>query len=71
MSTEKTRENRLRRQLDRRGFVLRKSQSLYAIVDPEHGGAVTPGLWPGMVYGLELDDVEAWVRDHDAQPVAA
>ena len=78
MPTEKTRENQARRKLDRRGYLLRKSRSpahaldhgLYLIADARLNVPVTSGLY-GSPYGLDLDDVEAWLQDHDAETVAA
>jgi hypothetical protein len=78
MSDEKTREDRLRRQLDRRGYLLRKSRSpvqaldhgLYVIVDAKLNVPVTYGFF-GTPYGLDLDEVETWIADHDAELAAA
>ena len=62
-------ENRLRRQLYRDGYLLRKSRSrdpsaldygLYAIIDPSTGGTVhAQGPWSP--HRLTLDEVAAWL----------
>ena len=79
MPTEKSRESNLRRKLDRRGYFLHRNPArnpnapgygLYMIVEHErripasHGSVLSP-------YALDLNDVEQWVRDHDAGAVAA
>jgi hypothetical protein len=70
-ANEKTRENRLRRALDRQGYRLLKSrardpQSLtyggYQIIDLQHGGVVAGSGNVDRGYALDLDDVERWSR---------
>ena len=64
---EKTRENKARRRLYRRGYRLIKSRSRdpqgggYMIVDSRTQGAVA-GMDPPFMYSLE--DVEAFLRDN-------
>jgi hypothetical protein len=74
--TEKVRENRLRRKLDRMGLRLMKSRARdpdaltyggYQIVDVETGGAVAGWGNANRGYALDLDGVEGYLRDvaHD------
>jgi hypothetical protein len=70
LSEEKVRENRLRRMLARRGFMLQKSRrrdpraidyGLYRIVDLEQNPVVAgSGRFERQ---MTLDDVEAWLKD--------
>jgi hypothetical protein len=70
MSAEKIRENRLRRVLQRRGYQLQKSKRRdpnafdfggYMIIDPQTGAVVAGGS--PRPFSLDLDDVEAWLRE--------
>jgi hypothetical protein len=71
MTTEKTRENRLRRKARRCGYELQKSRTrdphalgfgLYALIDPQTGGTVNPWLAGGLsIHSWFLDDVEHWL----------
>jgi len=63
--SDKVRENRLRRMADRQGLMLRKSRRRdpravdygnYWLIDPEINGLVAGGQW-----GIDLDEVEAWL----------
>ena len=62
-------ENRVRRTAKRRGFILRRSrrrdpQALdygrYWLIDPRLDGLALGGEW-----GVELDDVEAWLNSYE------
>lgn len=72
MSTDKVRENRFRRELDRMGFQLMKSRARdvnaltyagYQIADLQTGGLIAGSGNADRGYALDLDDVEAWIRD--------
>jgi hypothetical protein len=65
VSSEKVRENRLRRMAERQGLQLQKSRrrdpravdyGTYMLVNPRLNAVVAYGLQSG--YGLSLDDVE-------------
>ena len=71
MENEKSRENRLRRKLNSKGYALRKSRrandaidldinnmSGYMIVDANHNAIVA-----GERFDLSLDDVENWLGE--------
>jgi hypothetical protein len=69
--TEKVRENRLRRALDRQGYRLLKSRARdprdltfggYQIVDPAHGGLVEGWGNANRGYALDLDGIEDWAK---------
>jgi hypothetical protein len=71
-NAEKTRENRLRRALDRRGYRLEKSRARdpysltyggYQIVDIHIGGLVAGWGNAERGYALDLDEVEKWVSE--------
>jgi hypothetical protein len=76
---EKTRENRLRRKLDRMGYRLLKARrrdpdavdyGMYVIADVQTNGIVF-GTWDNTDwYQLTLDDVEEWIRG-DEEPKRA
>lgn len=68
--SEKARETRLRRLARREGYAVRKARfrnpwlrsfGLYCIVDPDRNLLVAGGYGPNN-YGLDLDDVEEWLR---------
>lgn len=70
MTSEKARENRLRRLADRWGYSLRKDRARmlglhhrgeYMLVNLDHGGADL-----GWDYDASLDDVEAFLTKEDA-----
>jgi hypothetical protein len=72
MTEEDVREARLRRMLQRRGFVLQKSRARdpgavtyggYQIVDTNVGGVV--GGEGSFGYAFDLDEVAAWIVEHD------
>ena len=69
--SEKTRENRLRRLADRNVLRLTKSRSrnpdipdfgLYALINPETGGAVNPALADRWACSWNIDQVEAYLK---------
>ena len=69
--TDKVRENRLRREVGRQGYVLVKSRARdprdlthggYQIVHPAHGGLVAGWGNANRGYALDLDDVEEWTE---------
>jgi hypothetical protein len=69
---EKTRENRLRRLADRRGYRLMRSSSrdpdaidygLYALLDVKTGGTVNPAIANRWICAWTLDDVEDWINE--------
>ena len=71
MTSEKTREARLRRKADRVGWILRKSRrrdpeawdyGLFALLDVQIGGTVHP-QGPISIFALTLDEVEKWLTD--------
>jgi alkylated DNA nucleotide flippase Atl1 len=80
-STEKVRENRARRAVERRGYALEKSRrrdpdawdyGTYQIVDYSNGpgGQLVYADWDtGQGWGLTLDDVEEWLGQDGGQPV--
>jgi hypothetical protein len=66
----KIRENKLRRMADRQGLRLIKSRSrdprakdfgLYALIDPETGGAVNPALAQRWPCSWTVEDVEDYL----------
>ena len=70
-SSDKIRENALRRKADRQGYRLIKSRrrdpdavdyGLYALIDIETGGAVNPALAGHYVCSWTLDDVEGFLK---------
>ena len=70
MTVEKVRENRVRRQVGRRGYQLQKSRrkdpnawdyGTYQITDPATSMLVLADWAIGQGYGLSLDDVEVWL----------
>jgi len=70
MAEEKVLENRLRRTLNRRGYVLHKSRRRdakafdfggYMIVDG-NSDSVVAGSTP-RAFSMSLQDVEAWLKD--------
>jgi hypothetical protein len=70
-TAEKTRENRLRRMLDRRGYTLQKSRARdphdltyggYQIIDTGGNHLVAGFGNVGRGYALSLDGVEAWLE---------
>jgi hypothetical protein len=66
---EKVRENRIRRMIERQGYILKKSRSRdprvasyggYMIVDRETNGVIAGGHpW---AYSMNLDEVEEWAN---------
>jgi hypothetical protein len=67
------REDRLRRKLDRMGYRLMRSTARdpdsltfggYQITDIQHGGVVAGWGNAHRGYALDLDDVEAWIREN-------
>ncbi len=69
-TSEKVRENRLRRMADRQGYRLVKSRSrdpravdfgLYALLDSRTGGAVNPAIADRWTCSWKLSDVEDWL----------
>jgi hypothetical protein len=69
MPADKVRENRLRRAVERRGFMLQKSRrrdpqawdyGTYQIIDPDTNYLVA-ALRVDRGYGLSLDDIERWL----------
>lgn len=80
-STDKVRENRARRAVDRRGYTLEKSRrrdpdawdyGTYQIVDYSNGpgGQLVYADWDtGQGWGLTLDDVEGWLGQDGGQPI--
>jgi hypothetical protein len=75
--SDKVREDRLRRKLDRMGYQLKKSRARdrddltyggYQIVDiGGMNGLVAGHGHVGRGYALRLDDVESWIRSVSAQ----
>jgi hypothetical protein len=72
MPTEKTREDRLRRQLDRRGYALQKSAARdphsltsggYQIIDLQTRGLVAGWGNANRGYAFSLDDVQSWLTE--------
>jgi hypothetical protein len=72
--SEKVRENRLRRALDRQGYRLLKSRARdprsltyggYQITDLRQGVVVAGWGNADRGYAFDLDDVERWVRKDD------
>jgi hypothetical protein len=72
--TDKVRENRLRRALDRQGYRLLKSRARdprdlsyggYQIVDHQRGGVVAGSGNANRGYALDLDAVEQWTYRRD------
>jgi hypothetical protein len=70
-AAEKTRENRLRRMLDRRGYTLQKSRARdpggltyggYQIVNTQTGGVDAGWGNANRGFAFSLDDVEAWLE---------
>jgi hypothetical protein len=72
----KTLETRLRRKAERMGYRLQKSRARdpdaltfggYQIVDPTHGGLMAGWRYAGdrWGYGMDLNDVEAWLHDSE------
>jgi hypothetical protein len=70
MNTEKVRENRLRRMLERRGYTLQKSRRRdphaidyggYMIVEPNRNFVVAGGS--PVPFSLDLDAIEQWLTD--------
>jgi hypothetical protein len=70
---EKVRENQLRRKAVRMGVVVKKSRrrdpqaphyGTYAIVDPNRNSLLAGDAQTG--YGMSLDEVESWLRAHEA-----
>jgi hypothetical protein len=70
MSTQKVREDRLRRMAKRRGYRLIKSRTrdpygvdfgLYGLIDIEINGTVFPSTCLGSPCSATLDEVEAWL----------
>jgi len=70
MTTDKVRENRLRRTAERCGLRLVKSArrdpkaldyGLYALVNPEHGGTINPALVDRFMCSWDLDQVEEYL----------
>ena len=80
-STDKVRENRARRAVERRGYTLEKSRrrdpdawdyGTYQIVDYSNGpgGQLAYADWDtGQGWGLTLDDVEGWLGQDGEQPI--
>jgi hypothetical protein len=73
MTTEKTRENLARRQLDRMGYKLMRSRARdqrditfggYQIVDLETNGLVAGWGNANRGFALDLEGVEAWVAEN-------
>ncbi len=73
-TSEKVRENRLRRMANRQGYRLVKSRSrdpyaldygLYALYDVSTGFAVTEALVNGKTCSWGLDEVEDWLTPED------
>ena len=71
---EKTRENRLRRKIDRMGYQLTKSKrkdpdavdfGKYVIFEPGTTWAVHGNK---KRFDLSLDDVEAWIKQQTSRP---
>lgn len=67
---EKTRENKLRRIADRRGYRLTRSRSrdpnaidygLYALIDIQTNGVVNPPIAQRWVHSWTLDEVEEYL----------
>lgn len=80
MDTEKVREDRYRRMLDRRGYRLMKSRARdprdltfggYQIVDARTN--LMAGGWGNLNrgYALDLDGVQAWLEEDDGPRRAA
>jgi len=72
---ERVRENRLRRKIGRMGYILMKSRARdpdaltyggFQIVDPETKGLAAGWGNANRGYALDLDDVEAWIREATA-----
>lgn len=70
-TTEKVRENKLRRKAARMGLRLTKSRSrdvdakdygLFALISVEHGGAMNPALAGHWVHSWDLDTVEHYLK---------
>jgi hypothetical protein len=79
-TTDKVRENRLRRVADRRRLRLEKSSrrdpdawdyGTYQLVDADTGNMVACAFETGRPYGLSLDQIEDWLArkgdDHDGE----
>ena len=71
-TSEKVKENRLRRIADRRGYKVMKSRSrdsqavdygLYALINLQTGGAENPAIAQRWTCSWTLDEVEAWLED--------
>jgi hypothetical protein len=71
VTNAKSKEARLRAKARRCGYQLRKSRSrdpdavdfgLYALIDPETGGAVNPALANRWVCSWTLEQVDNWLR---------
>jgi hypothetical protein len=76
-AVDKTYENRLRRQVERRGYQLQKIRRLdpaawdygtYQIVDTHTNTVVLADFAAGRGYGLSLADVEAWLASETPRP---
>ena len=74
MSSEKVRENRLRRMADRQGYRLLKSRARdprditfggYKFVDLEAGGCVFGFGNANRGYAASLDEIETWLTSED------
>lgn len=70
MTTEKSRETRLRNTADRSGYKLSRSRSrdpravdygLYALIDVQTGGAINPAIANRWVHSWSLDECEAYL----------
>ncbi len=70
MENTKVRENRLRRMAHRQGYQLAKSRSrdpravdfgLYALIDPETGGAVNQALANRWTHSWTIEEVERYL----------
>lgn len=70
-ASQKIRENRMRRKLDRMGYRLIKSRrkdpdafdyGLFAIVDQNHNSLMHESL-AGSIYALDLEEVDSWIEE--------
>jgi hypothetical protein len=74
---DKVRENRLRRMAERQGYQLVKSRrrdprawdyGTWGIIDPFTNAWVLHDFATGRGYGLDLDEIEAWLTRPDDTP---
>ena len=77
MTVDKTYENRVRRQVGRRGYRLEKSRrkdpkawdyGTYQIVDVATSAIVGAYFDVGQGYGLSIEDVEEWLEGDTPKP---